>query len=304
MLKKTSFSFGFLFALLLISNIYAFDSNWKTHFDVSAGYRYDKISTILDIYQPEDNFIFSDELIAKKLKIYEIGFDATLSFCQDWFIKGYYYAGKVYQGHYIERAENDFTEGESTANIHGGNTRDGSIALGYLYPITCGFNLGPIGGWSYHYLRIKVGEVETNDQPDPVLDNLSYSTRWQGPWLGIEGNYSPLCAVLLNFGYEYHWSRWHAKWLLDGPDIFQGSFSDKRHANQAHGQVGFINAFYAWNCFDIGLGLKYQYWKASDGREVPLNGSFEEIGFPDEVDKVRHAAWQSLELTLKLGFNY
>lgn len=294
---------GFLVGLLcsLISPLKACE--WE--FDALIGYRYDKVTTQIKVYDPEDVFILKDDLHAKNIRIYEAGLKGRVTYCH-WVLKGFGTIGKVTHGDYHERVESQLGDVFKTkASIYKGTTRDASIGLGYLFSCWNWIYLTPFGGWSYDYQRIKIKNPKTNGEFDSVLDNLSYRTQWEGPWLGLESG-TCFCGFDFRVGYEYHCPRWHAKWLLDGPDVAGEVFSDKRHAHDAYGNVFYLEGNYVfWDCLTIGAEVKYQYWKAKNGRETPIAGSFSDVGLNDtEVDKVPTAIWRSWEFQLTLGYNF
>lgn len=278
---------------------------WGGSLDVTTGFRRDEIRTVIDSFSPPGTLISEDDLKAKNLHIWEVGVKGRGSVC-NWFIKGFANWGRVYHGDYIESVSvpglGDFV---TKAHIHEGDTRDYSIGLGYAYCLDNCFGIGPVAGWSYDYMRVKMHHATINGIPDPVLNGLNYKTTWQGPWLGVEALISLYC-INLDLGYEYHWSHWHGKWLLAGPDIIGGAFSDRRKAHRASGNVFFIDANYEFcQCYELGLELKYQYWRAKKGHETPLAGSFSAVGFPaDEVDKVKKSTWQPFEVQLNFGLRY
>ncbi len=278
---------------------------WDASFDVTTGYRQDRITTDVNIYDPPGTFIFSDGLLAKHIQIWEVGLNGRVTFCSDFFIKGFANFGKVHGGRYIETvegtSENEFI---SKAHISGGETRDFSIGVGYLYPFYECFKAGVAGGWSYDHQRIKMKDAETDEVDDPVLDGLNYNNRWQGLWVGVEALYFWNCFEF-NAGYEYHWPHWHAEWLLAGPAVQTTAFSDVRHAKEGSGNVVFIDVSYPFFCYgEVGLGFKYQYWKAKSGRLFPETVSFAELGFPNEVDRIPSATWQSFEVQASLGLRF
>lgn len=286
--------------LLMTHQLYAFD----IHVDALAGYRHDELTTLIEAYDPSDVFLLSDDLKAKNLNIYEIGLKGRLSLC-GFMVKGFGTIGKVYNGKYTERVEDsDNIETVTRSDIYSGHTCDASIGAGYLFSL---FNIyaGPVGGWSYHSQKIKMRDAETDSISDSALDGLTYKMRWEGPWIGLEGGCRLFC-IEFSAGYEYHWPHWHADWLLDGPDVSGGPYSDRRKAHDGYGQVAFIDAAYVfYNYFTLGAELKYQYWKAKNGHEKPKNGSFSDVGLNDtEVDRIPRATWKSWEIQLTLGYHF
>lgn len=279
---------------------------WDGDLALTAGYRNDHITTKLHAYDPPGTLIAQDRLKATSIDVYEIGLKGEITFCDDWFIKGFADFGWVDGGRYREDTAFPIIVSQtSTAHVNNGNTRDYSIGLGYLFSCNDCIKIGPVAGYSYDYQKIKLSTVDTNGVADPTLSHLSYNMRWQGPWLGFETEYC-LCDILLNLGYEYHWSDWRANWTLDGPDVPGVAFSDKRKASRANGNVVYLDGTYTFcDCWNLGLGLKYQYWEAWDGRLVPRSGSFTSVGgSASEVDKIPKATWSSIQVQLSAGYTF
>lgn len=304
-----------IFLILLSSipfQIHAFDDGWDYEIGITGGYRNDKIETLINAYDPADTFILSDGLTAKNISVFEVGAIAKMSLCNTWLIRGFADYGWITNGNYKEvSTAPGFPEFISKGTVDKGHTQDYSIGLGYLFPLDNCFswifscfpniNIGPIGGYSYHSQKLTMGTIFTDGVEDSILTDLQYHMRWNSPWLGgdliVNFNY-----FKLHCGYEFHWSHWHAEWLLDGSDVFGGAFSDKRKSTHSHANVFFIDTTYQFSpCGEFFLSFKYQHWKAGDGIEVPLAGSFAAVGLNDtEVDKVPKALWESYEV--KIGF--
>lgn len=299
--------FIFLIIFFHFTQIHAL-SLFDASLDIIGGYRNDELTTLIHAFNPPETFILSDDLQAKNIRVFEVGLKGRTLIYDCLAMYGYALFGQVYSGHYTDTQRNpqgnpNGLVAASHADIHGGETRDFSIGIGYLYPVFYCIHAGPTAGWSYNELRIKMNHAHTNNEPNPILDDLQYENRWQGPWIGLEGNFD-LVLIQVNLGYEYHFGNWNADWDLSGPDIFGGSFSDKRHSNQVSGNVVYLEAnYHLITCCELGLALKYQYWKAKDGKEEPKAGSFASIGYPaTEVDHVPHATWKSFEIILSTGF--
>lgn len=294
----------------------AFDDGWDYEIGITGGYRNDKIETRIDAYDPPENFLLSDNLFAKNISVFEVGAIAKMSLCNSWLIRGYADYGWITNGNYKEISEaTGFSDNLSKGKIDKGHTHDYSIGLGYLLPLDpylrclfpCfpHFSIGPIGGYSFHTQKIIMEKIFTEGIEDPILSNLEYRMRWNSPWAGADIVIDTNCFKL-HFGYEYHWCHWHAKWLLDGPDVIGGAYSDKREATHGHANVFFIDSTYAFSpCGEFFLSFKYQHWNANDGIEVPLAGSFSAVGLNNsEVDKVPKALWESYEVKVGLAWTF
>lgn len=295
--------------------------------NLTNGYRCDKITADVHAFDPPGTLFLTDDLKVKNLSSYQIGLKGRALYCS-WLARAegdYAWTG---HGKYHEDSAGfpgDFALATSTAHVHKGNMADFTVGGGYLFNLgqftgmcgcdnSCGcdnycnsdtyFGIGPVAGWSYSRQQIKLKDAVTNGLPDPVLDDLKYTNRWQGPWLGVDLSFKT-CQFTINAGYEYHWADWHASWRLDGPDVLGVAFSDRRHSKHAQGQVGYIDGRWnVWCNWTIGIGLKYQNWRVNKGRVEPLAGSFPAVGLsPTEVDRVK-ATWQSFAATFDIGYSF
>lgn len=272
--------------------------------DLTGGYRYDKLTASVHVFDPPDNLVLTDNLKINGLNIYEIGVDGRILVCRQWFVRIFGTFGRENnQGRYAETVT-ALGIGEATtySKVRNANTSDFSIGGGYLFPCGCGVGVGPSVGWSYDYSRIKMGNAFTGGTADPVLDRLSYKTRWQGPWVGVEAQYNCYNSWVA-LGYQYHWSHWHASWRLSGPDIPDVAFSDRRKCNGAFGNVIFLDGAYGFcDTWEIALCLKAQYWKANDGKIKPRSRSI--VFGPGEVNKLHSATWHSYEALAMIGYHF
>lgn len=297
--KNFSILASLIIACLPLGSVYAIFG-----IDPTNGYRYDKLSNLIDVYDPEDTLVATDELKLENMRFYQLGIREKWTFCDFVLhVEGDY--AWLDKGKYKEIVTNiqPSATGVGEAHIHKGKAKDLIVGLGYGFSLYNCFNISGLAGWSYHMLEIKTKHGTFDGEPDPVLNGLRYNNRWQGPWLGVDLGFN---AWIINFhaGYEYHWADWHATWRLDGPDVPKVAFSDRRKASNAHGQVlyfdGNVNFCSVWS---IGVGIKLQEWKATHGHEKPLHGSFADVGLPEtEVDIVKHAKWSSYAITCDLGY--
>lgn len=291
---QNKFIWIFIFSVQVLTAAETF-----VHLDMTNGYRQDRISTLVEAFDPPGTQIASDSLKATNLPFYQIGVDGKLSLCglfiridADW--------AWANHGDYKEVVSTP--EGLSSTtkgHVHDAKARDFGVGVGYLYPFNEDFSLGPVGGWQYHLQKFKVRDPRTDGIPDPILNGLKYTDCWHGPWLGFDLAYR-FCKYSFHTGYEYDWAEWHATWRLKGPDVPGVAFSDHRKSNQAHGQVIYLDAkWHFYDCWSLGCGLKYQMWKATHGKVNPLRDNAPVSS--TEVDKVNRAKWTSFTATLDLG---
>jgi len=297
----------FLLAVIgiLPANMSAFQQEFC--FGVVGEYRRDSLSQNIKIFDPPQTPVHKNHLKVEDISIWQVGLTGTYVLCDDWLVKGALNFGTVSGAKYTEKLTtikcncHDFTE----AANNGGQTRDYLIGIGY---VPCCrdclgdlFRIGPILGWSYHYQKVKMKHGEINEIRIDVLDDFLYEMHWEGPWLGLDAELR-FCDFTINMCYEYHWARWRSNWLLDGPDVPGIAFSDHRESNNAYGQVFILEtSLELCSCVEMGIGLKYQKWKATEGRERPVEERTEAGISPTEIDKVRNATWKSWGFFLDFG---
>jgi hypothetical protein len=300
-----------------------------TNISAANGFRRDEVSTFINatdaIEFPDlpGNVFLTDDLKFKRLNIYEIGVEGTLAvptcwtngecFLSQFYLEGYAYWGKVYDGHFHVRDES-FDPDDSGVFTNSGKARSGTThnykaGIGYLFCINECLGISPVVGYSWDRLKARASHVvdETGAFPQ-IRQDLTYTTKWRGPYLGVNLAYDLNC-FRFGAGYEYHWSRFRASFDLafpDDPDANCSGFSDRRRANRAYGNVVWLSgSWFFCECWDLSIRGKYSHYKARNGREIPRAGSFEAVGCsPTEVDKISSAKWKSWEVTGSLGYNF
>lgn len=269
-------------------------------FDADVGIRRDSLSCTINHFDPPGFFLSKDDLKINGIQVIEAGIKAKFIAWKAFMVRGSFYAGGISGGRYKETVLGN--TGQSVtfkAKAHSGDTMDASIGGGILFPLTCGVRIGPTAGWSYNMQRVKM------KSSNPIFNNLQYKNRWQGGWLGADALVT-FCQFGLHAGYEYHNPNWHAAWLMNIPDAFQGAYSDVRHSKNGFGNVLFLEAYTVrLGCLRLNCQVKYQHWKMRSGRAHPKFASFAELGYgADEVDKIPRATWQSLEGIIGLGLDF
>jgi hypothetical protein len=269
----------------------------ENYFDMSGGYRFDRLSTKLSQHR--------SNIKVKNIRIEEIGAKGRYTFYNDMYIRGSTYYGNVMGGDYRETSVSKRDSVSLTkAHAHKGIAEDTNVGLGYLYSVNQNFGVGAIGGWTYNRLSLKMHHAKTHGHTDHARNRLKYKNRWNGPWLGIDFMYR-YCNFSLDAGYEYHWAHWHAEWKLkdrDHPHVF----SDRRQSKDANGRVGYIEG--RWDfcpCWNIGLGLKAQDWLADHGRMRRKAKNESSLGLSKgEIAKVKQTKWVSYSVTVDLGYTF
>jgi hypothetical protein len=270
--------FGLL-SFFLIGSLTGEAASWYVSASVTGGYRNDEITNLINSYDQSGTLLFTDHLKANNISIYEAGGRGCISFCKNWFIKGFANFGQVDGGSFNDVIQNvNGTQTHLTASIKGGDTKDGSIGLGYLYPLKGGFYIGPIAGWAYNSQNLHMQQAAIDGSS---FQNFSYDNRLEGPWVGLESLFSCF-GFKVHAGYQYRWTNWHAGLHLSGPDAIV--LTDTRKSHCGSGNLGFIDLNYClFSYIELGLGFKYQEWTAKNGSRTPAIGT----------DKIASAKWQS-----------
>lgn len=330
--KKCSLAFGTALTMLQLCATYSPLTAIQpdSFFDVGGGARFDRFTDLTKTYGIipleyfandchcipcgtlcDDVFLHKDKIKAKRLDLYVIQANAQLRFCDYWFARAFASYGWLTHGKYHEDHRDRFLNGfDSESHIKDGRARDYSIGFGYLYPVDSWWGCwgcGPVVGWAYNDLRMDMGSFTTDGFDNPSLRNLNYTSRWSGPWLGVDLVYEPHCYPFkLTSSFEFHWVTWHGSRRLNHHDIKFVEFSDRRKSDDAHGMV--FNADGQWN-FACGLhaslAVKIQFFDSSGGRMKPLHGNFKQQGFPyiDDI-KDKHARWYSDTYTFNIGADF
>lgn len=266
----------------------SFSVDWDGDLYLTGGYRSDCFGTSITALDDQEETLFYDKIKGNSIDVWQIGVKGKAFVCNQYFVRGHANYGIVgSDGKYFDTES--LPDGESAeifADIKDGHTVDYSIGIGYLYPFARCLSIGPSVGYAYIKESVTINDAEIDDEPLEIFNDLKYEMRWQGPWLGVEALYQIRCFNV-HLGYEYHWCDWRAEWLLDGPDIPEEAFSDKRKGSDAYANIFFVDVNYRFcQCWDLGVGFKYQYWKVDSGRVVPKNGTFQQVGV-GEISKAK-----------------
>lgn len=283
----------------------------KSDFTISGGVRQDKIHTHVTanpatpVAVGQANDVSTDDLNYRNLRIWEVGLQGRLAMpedcdCENWwlnnfFLKGYAYWGWVTDGDFDETitispigfpTTTFFDKGDADD----GHTYDYSVGLGWLYPVSCEFGIGPVAGYAWDRQIIRTNH-----------NRVHLTNKWTSPWLGFEMAYELCdCDMYFDAGYEYHWTRWHSQFINHNR-----SLNDTRRSNRhGSGHVAFFDA--AWNyceCIDIIFGFRYTYFRTkghesgrfpdgSLGGTAPVSGS------------VNSNNWRSYAVTIDLAYQF
>lgn len=268
----------------------------STDLSLSAGWRRDEIKGST---KHENNHSGRQHFNAKDLNTWEIGVqlhaqmpewcdcgcDGSNWWLRQFYVRGYAYRGWVTDGKFHTHANSDVS-GISTdhahAKIRNGRTVDGTIGVGFLYPVCDGFGIGPVGGYAYDQIHVKPkhrhhhDESNSSSSSDATIgssgssgssenDSFRFTQTWRGGWVGVDGVYYWCYCdnqFQFDFGYEYHWPQLRA--TVHGHQ--EGEHSN--HSNDAWGQVFYIDGHYnVCDCWDIILGFDYKDFKTKKSKK-------------------------------------
>jgi hypothetical protein len=194
----------------------------------------------------------------------------------------------------ISGAYGDIQKGENTDSAYRCGGRRGEIlrleadaGRGYVADLAAGFGyqwtsnggrciISPLAGYSYHRQRLHVfdGEITVNrlnplDMGSDSGINSTYSTRWQGPWIGVDAAVLVECNVTLFGTVEYHWAQYRAVGEWNFPlDPLTNILSDHiYHRSNGNGIVMTLGANYNYCCnWSFGVIGMYQNWHTGHGK--------------------------------------
>lgn len=275
-----------------------------TDLKVTNGYRRDKITTSVTSFGRAEEITGKDHIKAQDISIYQIGAKGSFGIigCT---ARGEINYGWIHNGKYSEISKGPYDDFQTTtAHIHKGKIRDVTVGGIYFLLNNSFCQLGPSGGYSKNLQRFTLGKTKTDCIFEAALQGLKYKNQWQGPWVGIDAVFR-VSRLTIKGAYEYHFGRWNAKWKLQGVDN-DIAYSDKRKSNHVRGKVAFIDASCNFcDSLTIGLGVKWQRWKAHKGQEIALNAIIAEILERNkEKNKVKYASWDAIAATIDLGYSF
>lgn len=271
---------------------------------------------------------------AKDINVWKIGVQGHLSTpnfdccCDDsgwlnnFYLRGYGYYGWLTDGKFHDgrHSSSDGSVGGHSHHrrkIRDGNTVNGNIGLGYLFPVCGEFAVGPAFGWAYDRIRLKNKGHHHSSSSDDSVGRRDHGRRtltstWQGPWLGVDFAYNwCLCdcgQIRLEAGYEYHWADLRSRFK-------QGHGSGERHNNHSFrskngsGNLVYVNAWYnLCDCWDIGLGFKWRDFSGRRRSHHHSSSSSDVSVTPVVTDSSHHGKnrnrWDEFEIALDLAYNF
>lgn len=287
--------------------------------ELSGGYRQDDFKTAYDYFlidTPESVTYNSTQ--SRHANIWQLGLKGRLvmpelccfqeyDFLRNFYVKGFAYWGSDVGKTHFSDLYFGYDEGFACGILKTYHTVDWQIAGGYLFDLgcLCGYgsdldlSLGLLGGYAWDKQKISIRNNHVGSYfdgegyfPDEAYNHGKLFNKWQGGFIGTELYYSA-CDFLLNFGYEYHWATFNG-----GEDLPNWDFYDRRHSDNASGNVVYLDASYqVCDGWEVGAELKWERYSANHGKTRASD---------DDAYQYAHtnAQWQSWQLTANVGYNF
>ena len=218
---------------------------------------------------------------------------------------GWITSGKVTDDDYLTFGSNSanteigYAPMSSSSSKVKGNVYDVKFAVGYQFQLCDDtFTIAPLVGYSWHgqrfrdsHLRHFVFDANNEDLSAVSRSRSSYSssydsyysgsgysyysysgnhssyhTRWNGPFIGFDFDYSICCDWNLFGGYEFHFAEFHGKAKWGQRSDICGSFNQR--SKNAYGNYFDIGVQWAMcDCWTVDLKGEFQFWRAHHGHD-------------------------------------
>lgn len=260
-------------------------TDWPPCFklDIGGGYRQDRFKWSIAGVDFDNALIVDDdiepfpntasELQWKELRICQIGGNAHFVSCRNYVLYAAGEYGQIYHGHVVDADYlcNDkeclFSLTRHQANK--GHVYDLAIAAGYRAFSTCGRFIGKIlAGYSRHsqYLHMDKGRQIFLFAPCDFQINVhnTYTTRWYGPWIGVDFEARVERCAFMFGGFEWHMLayRGHGNW--------NGRQDIRRFDHKAPGW-GYVarlgGKWEIWDRWSLGVVGYYRMFRTKKGHE-------------------------------------
>jgi Protochlamydia outer membrane protein len=271
--------------------------NIEAEVDISTGWRNDRITTENRLFSRIETFIAAEEIKIRNLDVWQIGGKGRVRY-DNWYLRAYGYYGWANNGKFRQNITDvtDVLEADLHGKVHEGNTMDGAIGGGYLFDFEDNlqniWSIGPTIGWAYHEQKVNIRRERLSEFA--LFRKLRYTAQWYGPWAGVDLTFRS-CQFIMNLGYEYHWTQFHGDLRESiAPGI---RFNMHQKSNHGYGNVAYFDGKWVfYSNWTVGIGLKYEGWKANKGHAHLTSFGIDE--------KLKHARWTSGQVTLDLGYAY
>jgi len=249
-------------------------------FGLNAGFRVDQIDwNIAGNLAGQDIDVLSD-MDFKDLNIWQVGARGKLAVGSNHVDYRTYIRGALDFGWLTDGAgrDSDFHGNNRTnevsrsfSDIKGNNVFDGSIGLGFEKDYWQGrCTLGWLGGYSYSEQDLHLTNGRQLLPTGATIPNLdsTYTSKWHGPFVGLDLELRPWRHFSLLGSAEYHWVDYEAKadWNLREGLAHPVSF--KHEANNGDGVVLALRGRYQFNSgWDLDLIFDYRDFSVKDGTD-------------------------------------
>lgn len=252
-------------------------TGWPSSFkmDIGGGFRKDKFEWSIAGFNEIPNVLA--ELQWKDLRIAQVGANANYVSCRNYVLYAAAEYGRIYHGHvddadYLSDGKTDlFSFSRNKADK--GHVYDLSTAAGYRVTSTCGRFIGLVlAGYSQHAQDLHLNDGTQLFEFVPVNRpiqglNSTYTTKWYGPWIGVDFEARVERCAFLFGAFEWHMLayRGHGHWNLR-PDI--GRFDHKAYGQGYIARLG--GKWEIWNRWSLGVVGSYRMFRTRQGHEHVL----------------------------------
>jgi hypothetical protein len=285
-------------------------------FDLSAGYRTDKLNWHIAGNSQGGNPNILSELTWTDLDIYQLKLANRTVFRNRIYIRGHLDVGMVMSG---DNQDSDYLGDNRTQEfsrslngVDGNDVWDGSVAIGpRLAFFESAIVVCPLLGYavSEQDLTIVDGFQAISPSPDTLpigpfsgLDSR-YQARWKGPWIGVDLLFSapvtegPFTEIGVMFTAEYHWVDYDAEANWNLRTDFRHPVSFIHEAEGSGLEAGAKILFETKKRWGINVGLNV--------KEMTTDAGLDRLFFADgtTVDtRLNEVRWRSF--TLEAGVSY
>lgn len=281
--------------------------------ELGLGYRQDNLDWSFAGEDNEPNIL--SELEWNHIKSWELSAVLALAF-NAIYIRGSADYGRIYSGqNWDSDYEGDDRTGKfvySKAKADKGEVFDLSAGAGYVFEWGS-FTCAPLVGWSTdeQHFRDRKG-VNIIDKEHPAYEGMSYRlhsqyyAKWQGPWIGMDAAWHPLCHWLIKGGVECHWVKYDGRGHWNTISYFARDFEQTA---KGHGILGSLSVAYkATQHFLVGGSIAGRKFKGGKGRDRKFYNRDKDWNI--FVTPVKHdlrfngAHWDSLSLKVYISCTF
>jgi len=199
-----------------------------------------------------------------------------------------------------------------------GNVADFSGGIGWKVISSGGRAwLAAVGGYGYNMQSLHMSHFDQKIALGNFVSTGSifdlrgdYTTKWQGPWLGVDFSTIVECNVVLYGSAEWHWANFHGSGHWKYADTgYKAHFRNKAVGYGAVGVLGFD-----WNpcdCWAFGLTGNYQQWSTRKGsnRAAVVQDANPATLIADtfpvvERSHMRRVKWTSYSIQALISYRY